>query len=119
EAYEKWTRMEEPDWPNVEYEKPDFDNVQYYSATKKNNGKKPESLEDVDPEIIETYEKLGIPLQEQKQLQGIAVDAVFDSESIFTTFKEKLTEAGVILYSISEAIQNHTELVKKYMGTLE
>src|SRR5690625_4761502 len=118
EAYEKWTRMAAAHWPNEEYEKPDFDNVQYYSATKKNNGKKPESLEDVDPEIIETYEKLGIPLQEQKQLQGIAVDAVFDSESIFTTFKEKLAEAGVIFCSISEAIQNHPELVKKYLGTV-
>ncbi len=119
EAFEKWKEMEEPDWPNVEYDRPDFDNIQYYSSTKKKDGKKkPESLDDVDPEILETYEKLGIPLEEQKQLQGIAVDAVFDSESIFTTFKEKLAEAGVIFCSISEAIQDHPELVKQYMGSV-
>ncbi len=118
EAFEKWKQMEEPDWPNVEYEKPDFENIQYYSSTKKKDGKKAESLDDVDPEILETYEKLGIPLEEQKQLQGIAVDAVFDSESIFTTFKEKLAEAGVIFCSISEAIQDHPELVKKYLGSV-
>ena len=120
EAFEKWKKMDgEPDWPNIEYEKPKFDEIQYYSSTKKKNGKKkPESLEDVDPEIIETYEKLGIPLQEQKQLQGIAVDAVFDSESIFTTFKEKLADAGVIFCSISEAIQDHPELVKEYLGSV-
>ncbi len=119
EAFEKWKQMEEPDWPNVEYEKPDFDNIQYYSSTKKKDGKKkPESLDDVDPQILETYEKLGIPLGEQKQLQGIAVDAVFDSESIFTTFKEKLAEAGVIFCSISEAIQDHPEIVKQYLGSV-
>jgi len=118
QAFEKWKQMEEPDWPNVEYEKPDFDNIQYYSSPKKKDGKKPESLDDVDPQILETYEKLGIPLQEQKQLQGIAVDAVFDSESIFTTFKEKLADAGVIFCSISEAIQNHPEIVKEYLGTV-
>ena len=119
EAFEKWKQMEEPDWPNVEYDRPDFENIQYYSSPKKKDGKnKPESLDDVDPEILETYEKLGIPLEEQKQLQGIAVDAVFDSESIFTTFKEKLAEAGVIFCSISEAIQDHPELVKEYMGSV-
>ena len=119
EAFEKWKQMEEPDWPNLEYDRPDFDNIQYYSSTKKKDGKdKPESLDDVDPEILDTYEKLGIPLEEQKQLQGIAVDAVFDSESIFTTFKEKLAEAGVIFCSISEAIQDHPELIKKYMGSV-
>ncbi len=118
EAYEKWKQMEEPNWHNVHYESPDFENIQYYSATKKNNGKRPESLDDVDPEIIATYEKLGIPLQEQKQLQGIAVDAIFDSESIFTTFKEKLKEEGVIFCSISEAIHDYPEIVKKYLGTV-
>ncbi|TYP95204.1 Iron-regulated ABC transporter membrane component SufB [Fodinibius salinus] len=118
EAFEKWKQMEEPDWPNVEYEKPNFDEIQYYSSPKKENGEKPESLDDVDPQILETYEKLGIPLQEQKQLQGVAVDAVFDSESIFTTFKEKLADAGVIFCSISEAIQDHPELVKEYMGSV-
>ncbi len=118
EAFEKWKQMEEPEWPNIEYEKMDYDNIQYYSATKNKDGKKPESLDDIDPQIRETYEKLGIPLEEQKMLQGIAVDAVFDSESIFTTFKEKLAEAGVIFCSISEAIQDHPELVKKYLGTV-
>lgn len=118
EAFEKWKQMEEPDWPNVEYDRPDFENIQYYSAPKKKDGKKPESLDDIDPQIRETYEKLGIPLEEQKMLQGIAVDAVFDSESIFTTFKEKLAEAGVIFCSISEAIQDHPELVKKYLGSV-
>ncbi|MBN2732928.1 MAG: Fe-S cluster assembly protein SufB [Balneolaceae bacterium] len=120
EAFEKWKQMDgEPDWPNIEYEKPKFDEIQYYSSTKKKDGqKKPESLDDIDPQILETYEKLGIPLQEQKQLQGIAVDAVFDSESIFTTFKEKLGDAGVIFCSISEAIQDYPELVKKYLGSV-
>lgn len=117
EAFEKWKQMEEPDWPNVHYEKPDYENIQYYSATKKKK-QKAESLDDIDPQIRETYEKLGIPLSEQKMLSGVAVDAVFDSESIFTTFKEKLAEAGVIFCSISEAIQDHPELVKKYMGTV-
>lgn len=119
EAFEKWKEMDdEPDWANIEYEKPNFDNIQYYSATKKKDGQKPKNLDDVDPEIRQTYEKLGIPLEEQKMLQGIAVDAVFDSESIFTTFKEKLAEAGVIFCSISEAIQEHPELVKKYLGSV-
>jgi len=118
EAFEKWKQMEEPTWPNVEYETPDFNEIQYYSATKKKNGQKPKDIDDVDPEIRDTYEKLGIPLEEQKMLQGIAVDAVFDSESIFTTFKEKLAEAGVIFCSISEAIQEHPEIVKKYLGTV-
>ncbi|MDX1638938.1 MAG: Fe-S cluster assembly protein SufB [Balneolaceae bacterium] len=118
EAFKKWKQMEEPDWANIEYQKPDYENIQYYSAPKKKDGKKPKSLDDIDPQIKETYDKLGIPLEEQKMLQGIAVDAVFDSESIFTTFKEKLAEAGVIFCSISEAIQDHPELVKKYLGTV-
>lgn len=116
EAYQKWTQMEEPNWANVNYPKPDFDDIQYYSAPK--NQKKPESLDDVDPEILETYEKLGIPLEEQKMLAGVAVDAVFDSVSIFTTFKEKLAEAGVIFCSISEAIEEYPDLVKKYLGSI-
>ncbi len=118
EAFEKWKQMEEPDWANISYPKPDFQDIQYYSATKKKNAKKAESLDDIDPQIRETYEKLGIPLEEQKMLSGVAVDAVFDSESIFTTFKEKLAEAGVIFCSISEAIQDHPELVKKYLGSV-
>jgi Fe-S cluster assembly protein SufB len=115
-AYRAWTEMEEPDWFNATYEKPKFDTLQYYSAPK--NKPKLDSLDDVDPKIRETYEKLGIPLEEQKALAGVAVDAVFDSVSIFTSFKEKLAEAGVIFCSISEAIKNHPELVKKYMGSV-
>lgn len=115
-AYRAWTEMEEPDWFNAEYKKPDFDNMQYYSAPK--NKPKLDSLDEVDPKIRETYEKLGIPLEEQKQLAGVAVDAVFDSVSVFTSFKEKLAEAGVIFCSISEAIKEHPELVKKYMGSV-
>ena len=115
-AYRAWTEMDEPSWFNATYTKPKFDTLQYYSAPK--NKPKLDSLDDVDPNIRETYEKLGIPLDEQKMLSGVAVDAVFDSVSIFTTFKEKLGEAGVIFCSISEAIKNHPELVKKYMGSV-
>ncbi|MEX0945336.1 MAG: Fe-S cluster assembly protein SufB [Balneolaceae bacterium] len=115
-AYRYWVEMEEPSWFNATYKKPNFDTLQYYSAPKKKP--KLDSLDDVDPNIRETYEKLGIPLDEQKMLSGVAVDAVFDSVSIFTTFKEKLAEAGVIFCSISEAIQNHPDLVKKYMGSV-
>ncbi|MTI86650.1 MAG: Fe-S cluster assembly protein SufB [Balneolaceae bacterium] len=115
-AYRGWKEMVEPDWFNATYEKPKFDTLQYYSAPK--NKPKLDSLDDVDPKIRETYEKLGIPLEEQKALAGVAVDAVFDSVSVFTSFKEKLAEAGVIFCSISEAIQNHPELVKKYMGSV-
>lgn len=115
-SYRSWKEMEEPEWFNATYDKPDFENLQYYSAPK--NKPKKDSLDDVDPKIRETYDRLGIPLHEQKQLAGVAVDAVFDSVSIFTTFKEKLAEAGVIFCSISEAIQNHPELVKKYMGSV-
>ncbi len=115
-AYRRWVEMEEPSWFNATYTKPKFDKLQYYSAPK--NKPKLNSLDEVDPNIRETYEKLGIPLEEQKMLAGVAVDAVFDSVSIFTTFKEKLAEAGVIFCSISEAIQEHPELVKKYMGSV-
>ncbi|MDZ7806876.1 MAG: Fe-S cluster assembly protein SufB [Gracilimonas sp.] len=115
-AYRAWTEMEEPDWFNATYEKPKFDTLQFYSAPK--NKPKLDSLDDVDPKIRETYDKLGIPLEEQKALSGVAVDAVFDSVSVFTSFKEKLAEAGVIFCSISEAIKNHPDLVKKYMGSV-
>jgi len=116
-AYHIWKDMEEPEWFNATYDSPDFDNIKYYSSPKQD---KPQydSLDDVDPKIRETYEKLGIPLEEQKQLAGVAVDAVFDSVSVFTSFKEKLAEAGVIFCSISEAIQDYPELVKKYMGSV-
>lgn len=115
-AFRQWEKMEEPDWFNATYVKPKFDEIQYYSAPKKRE--ELESLDEVDPKIRETYEKLGIPLEEQKMLSGVAVDAVFDSVSIFTSFKEKLGEAGVIFCSISEAVQKYPELVKKYMGSV-
>ncbi len=116
-AYRHWLTMEEPQWHNVHYPPIDYQALSYYSAPKsKKDG--PQSLDDVDPEILRTYEKLGIPLHEQKMLAGVAVDAVFDSVSVATTFKEKLREAGVIFCSFSEAVQDHPELVKKYLGTV-
>ena len=113
-AYEHWLTMKEPKWPNVHYAPIDYQAISYYAAPKKKEAL--ESLDDLDPEIKETYDKLGIPLEEQKMLAGVAVDAVFDSVSVITTFKEKLAEAGVIFCSISEAVQEHPELVKKYLG---
>lgn len=115
-AYRAWQKMNEPKWPKVDYPEIDFQNIKYYSAPKK----KPqlESLDEVDPELLDTFDKLGIPLEEQKLLTGVAVDAVFDSVSVTTTFKEKLAEAGVIFCSISEAIRNHPDLVKKYLGSV-
>lgn len=115
-AYRAWREMEEPDWFNATYKKPKFDSLQYYSAPK--SKPKLNSLDEVDPNIRETYDKLGIPLDEQKMLSGVAVDAVFDSVSIFTSFKEKLAEAGVIFCSISEAVKDYPKLVKKYMGSV-
>ncbi len=115
-SFHHWLTMEEPDWPNVHYQKPNYDDIIYYSSPKEKPKK--DSLDEVDPDILETYEKLGIPLHEQKMLQNVAVDAVFDSVSVATTFKKKLAEAGVIFCSISEAIQDHPELVKKYMGSV-
>ncbi len=115
-SYHAWLEMEEPEWFNATYTKPDFENLLYYSAPKKRPTL--DSLDDVDPNIRETYEKLGIPLEEQKMLAGVAVDAVFDSISVFTSFKEKLAEAGVIFCSISEAIKEHPDLVKKYIGSV-
>lgn len=115
-AYRNWKTMKDPLWANIRYPKIDYDKIQFYSSPKK----KPElnSLDEVDPEILETYEKLGIPISEQKMLAGVAVDAVFDSVSVATTFKEKLAEAGVIFCSISEAIKEYPELVKRYMGSV-
>ncbi|MAT56470.1 MAG: Fe-S cluster assembly protein SufB [Ignavibacteriae bacterium] len=115
-AFRQWQKMEEPTWPNVKYPKVDFQNIKYYSAPKK----KPQlnSLDEVDPELIETFEKLGIPIDEQKRLAGVAVDAVFDSVSVATTFKETLNEQGIIFCSVSEAVKNHPELVKKYLGSV-
>lgn len=115
-AFRQWQKMEEPTWPNVKYPKVDFQNIKYYSAPKK----KPQlnSLDEVDPELIETFEKLGIPIDEQKRLAGVAVDAVFDSVSVATTFKETLNEQGIIFCSVSEAVKNHPDLVKKYLGSV-
>ena len=119
-AYRHWTSLEqaqaEPKWANIHYPPIDYQDIHYYSAPKAKKSKG--SLEEVDPEILKTYEKLGIPLDEQKMLQGVAVDAVFDSVSVATTFKHKLAEAGVIFCSFSEAVQKHPELVKKYLGSV-
>lgn len=116
-AYNAWLQMEEPEWAHVEYPKVDFQAISYYSAPKSMKDK-PKSLDEVDPELLRTYEKLGIPLHEQEMLAGVAVDAVFDSVSVVTTFREKLHEAGVIFCPISEAIQKYPELVKKYIGSV-
>ena len=116
-AYEIWLKMEEPEWAHIDYPKIDFQEISYYSAPKSMKDK-PKSLDEVDPELLRTYEKLGIPLHEQEMLAGVAVDAVFDSVSVVTTFRDKLAEAGVIFCPISEAIQKYPELVKKYMGTV-
>jgi Fe-S cluster assembly protein SufB len=116
-AYRHWLTMEEPrHWPNVSYPEVDYQNIIYYSAPKQKATKK--SLDEVDPELLRTFEKLGIPLSEQKQLAGVAVDAVFDSVSVATTYKEKLKKHGVIFCSFSEAVQEYPELVKKYLGTV-
>ncbi|MCC5899033.1 MAG: Fe-S cluster assembly protein SufB [Phormidium sp. GEM2.Bin31] len=116
-AYRQWLKMEEPDWQHASYPPIDYQNIVYYSAPKVKDEKK-KSLDDVDPTLIETFEKLGIPLSEQKRLANVAVDAIFDSVSVATTFKEKLGEAGVIFCSISEALQEHPELVRKYIGSV-
>ena len=115
-AYDRWCTMKEPHWAFVNYPPIDYQSIIYYSAPKKNPELK--SLDEVDPELLKTYEKLGIPLHEQKALSGVAVDAVFDSVSVVTTFKKQLEEVGVIFCSMSEAIQNHPELVKKYLGSV-
>ena len=116
-AYRHWLTMEEPDWAHLHYDPIDFQSISYYSAPKK-AGDGPKSLDEVDPELIETYNKLGIPLEEQKVLAGVAVDAVFDSVSVATTFREELAKAGVIFCSISEALHEHPELVRKYFGSV-
>ncbi len=116
EAFRHWQTMEEPSWANVHYTKPDFQNISYYSAP--NKKPKYESLDEVDPELLDTFKKLGISLDEQKKLAGVAMDVVVDSVSVATTFKETLAEKGIIFCSISEAIQKHPELVKKYIGSV-
>ncbi|HUD52685.1 Fe-S cluster assembly protein SufB [Parvibaculum sp.] len=116
EAYRRWLTMEEPTWAKVSYPPIDFQNAYYYSAPKQSA--KLNSLDEVDPKLLETYKKLGIPLVEQQLLAGVAVDAVFDSVSVVTTFKTKLAEAGVIFCPFSEAVREHPELVKKYLGSV-
>jgi Fe-S cluster assembly protein SufB len=126
EAYRRWLTLQEPTWANVRYPKIDFQELYYYAAPKSTEG--PKSLADVDPELLRTYERLGIPLTEQKVLAGVegartegprvAVDAVFDSVSVVTTFKEELAKAGVIFSSVSEAVKTHPELVRKYLGSV-
>jgi len=116
-AYQKWLTMQEPDWAKLNIDPINYQEMSYYSAPKSDKDK-PKSLDEVDPELLRTYEKLGIPLYEQKLLAGVAVDAVFDSVSVATTFKEKLAEVGVIFCSFSEAVKHHPELIKKYLGTV-
>ena len=116
EAFSFWKQMEEPQWANVTYKKPDFQAISYYSAPM--SKPKYDSLDEVDPELLDTFKKLGISVDEQKKLAGVAVDIVMDSVSVATTFKKTLAEKGIIFCSISEAIQEHPELVKKYLGTV-
>ncbi len=115
-AFRHWQTMTEPRWPNVHYAKIDYQDIIYYSAPKQKSG--PQSLADVDPEILKTYAKLGIPLSERAQLAGVAVDAVFDSVSVGTTYKGKLKELGIIFCSFSEAVHEHPDLVRKYLGSV-
>ncbi|HKH49171.1 MAG TPA: Fe-S cluster assembly protein SufB [Thermoanaerobaculia bacterium] len=116
-AYRHWLTMKEPRWPNVHYPPIDYQGISYWAGPKK-KGEGPKSLDEIDPEILETYKKLGIPLKEQEILAGVAVDAVFDSVSVATTFKEKLGEMGIIFCSFSEAVHNHSELVRQYLGSV-
>ncbi|MEQ8556665.1 MAG: Fe-S cluster assembly protein SufB [Cyclobacteriaceae bacterium] len=115
-AYRRWTEMTEPTWPNVKYPAINYQGIRYYSAPKQKNN--PKNLSEVDPELLKTFERLGISLQEQKRLTGVAVDAVIDSVSVATTFKETLSELGIIFCSFSEAVKEHPELVKKYLGSV-
>ncbi len=115
-AYQQWLKMDEPKWPNVKYPKIDFQAISYYSAPK--SKKKLASIDEVDPELLRTFEKLGVPMNERAKLAGVAVDVIFDSVSVVTTYKAKLAEVGIIFGSISEAVHEHPELVKQYLGTV-
>src|SRR5215468_8414142 len=115
-AYRQWLKMDEPKWANIKYPPINYQDIIYYSAPKQKV--KPKSLDEIDPELRRTFERLGISLEEQKRLSGVAVDAVIDSVSIGTTFKEQLAELGIIFCSMSEAIQEHPELVKKHLSTV-
>ena len=116
DAFSTWKSMNEPEWSNLQYKKPNFQDISYYSAPKKKPSLK--SLDEVDPELLKTFNKLGISLEEQKKLSGVAMDVVVDSVSVATTFKDTLEEKGIIFCSISDAIQNHPELVRKHLGTV-
>ncbi|HLO67089.1 MAG TPA: Fe-S cluster assembly protein SufB [Holophaga sp.] len=116
-AYRHWLTLTEPEWANVSYEKPDFQKIVYYSAPKAKEAKY-KSMDEVDPELLRTFEKLGVPVNEQKALAGVAVDVVFDSVSVTTTYKAKLAEVGIIFCSFSEAVREHPELVRKYLGSV-
>jgi Fe-S cluster assembly protein SufB len=116
EAYRHWLTMDEPRWPNVRYPKIDFQAISYYAAPKPKQ--QLASIDEVDPELLRTFEKLGVPMNERAKLAGVAVDVIFDSVSVATTYKEKLAEVGIIFCSISEAVQKHPELVQKYLGTV-
>ena len=116
-AFAQWRKMTEPAWPNVRYPAIDYQAISYYAAPKSENDK-PKSLDEVDPELLATYEKLGIPLEERAALAGVAVDAVFDSVSVATTFREQLAAAGIVFMAISEAVQEHPQLVKQYLGSV-
>ena len=115
-SYQAWLKMEEPNWPNIHYPKIDFQAISYYAAPKQKA--KLKSMDEVDPELLRTFEKLGVPLHERMALAGIAVDVIFDSVSVATTYKHKLAEVGVIFCSMSEAVLEHPELVQKYLGTV-
>src|SRR5450756_2466187 len=115
-AYRQWLKMEEPRWPNVKYPKIDFQAISYYSAPKPKNTLA--SMDEVDPELLRTFEKLGVPMNERAKLAGVAVDVIFDSVSVATTYKAKLAEVGIIFCSISEAVREHPDLVRKYLGTV-
>ena len=117
EAFAHWQTMNLPTWSHVHYPEIDFQAISYYAAPK-STANAPKSLADVDPKLLATYEKLGVPLHERARLAGVAVDAVFDSVSVATTFKEKLSEVGVIFCSFSEAVHKYPELIKKYLGTV-
>lgn len=115
-AFAQWKQMKEPSWANINYPKVDYQAIRYYSAPKQD--KKPQSLDEVDPELLKTFERLGISLTEQKRLTGVAVDAVIDSVSVATTFKDKLSELGIVFCSFSEAVKEHPDLIKKYLGSV-
>ena len=117
-AFRHWQTMEEPRWPHVQYEPIDYQAISYYSAPGAKDKDRPKSLDEVDPKLLETYDKLGVPLHERERLAGVAVDAVFDSVSVGTTHQEELAKHGVIFCSFSEAVRDHPELIKKYLGTV-